>query len=406
MLGTITKPRLQSLAIITSIIVATCSQLGGIVAAATPSGCPKGMSQLDCSAIHNDWAAWVPDVCGQSAEAGGTTITGDYQKSAFLFLVGKGLSPAGAAGVVGNLIVESGVDPNDEEVKHASWTNMTSDSNFGVGIAQWDGSRRPTLIRTAESQGITLQDLQNFAKDKNVSDKVLAFELAYLWQELTTQYQPTYDKLKTASDAAQAAVDFEEGYEKAAGGGRQDIRAQDAVAVLAKYGAGVQASPGSTTTSSPGCGAAGTGGSAGSGFLGDPGAAAVIAVDPQRVNGVLVAQCVGYVMYELGIHSKPYIDAGKPGLPDGVNVASKLASLLHLTLNTTPAVHAVFSMPIGDHGHTGFVSAITLNPNGSLNTFTVEEYNWVPGAYDTRTLDASYIAKNGLTFAHTEVGWQ
>ncbi len=136
--------------------------------------------------------------CDTSATGGDvSTLTGsDNQHKAFNFFVQEGLSPAQAAGVLANLINESGVDP----------TNGGSPTNgVGFGIAQWTfTARQAPLIAFAASQG------------KPVTD--LLVQLQFMWHELSADYKSTLDSVKQiagndASAAGQAAVVFRDGYE-------------------------------------------------------------------------------------------------------------------------------------------------------------------------------------------------
>src|SRR5262245_59249479 len=62
---------------------------------------------------------------GENTEALRTAFANDF--AAFTFFVSKGLTPIQAAGIVGNLDQESGVDPN----------SVQYGGGPGRGIAQW-----------------------------------------------------------------------------------------------------------------------------------------------------------------------------------------------------------------------------------------------------------------------------
>jgi hypothetical protein len=104
--------------------------------------------------------------------------------TAYLYFLNKGLSPAGAAALVGNFLVESywTVNPRDPRV----------DSGPARGIAQWLYTGR-------------WQDLLSWAGDRDPLS--LHVQLDFVWHELTTvsDYQPVKKSLQTAADPTSAA---------------------------------------------------------------------------------------------------------------------------------------------------------------------------------------------------------
>ena len=59
------------------------------------------------------------------------------------FLIDKGLSPAGAAGILGNMYIESGFK-----------TGALGDSGSSLGLCQWHASRKKRLLQRAKDQGV------------------------------------------------------------------------------------------------------------------------------------------------------------------------------------------------------------------------------------------------------------
>lgn len=96
---------------------------------------------------------------------GGPLVGGDNAEKIWHYLIGKGLSPNQAAGVMGNIKVESGFDPGIEE-------QGTARVDKGFGICQWTFGRRTNLETFAREQG------------KEVAD--LGLQLDFLWHELST----------------------------------------------------------------------------------------------------------------------------------------------------------------------------------------------------------------------------
>jgi len=108
---------------------------------------------------------------------------------AFDFLVGKGLSLAQAAGVVGNLQFESGLDP--------ALAVMDTNNKMSRGIAMWQPDRWQKLLSFADGRNPLSLDVQ----------------LEFLWSELQTN---GLSDLRTATQPQDAAVIFQNQFERPA----------------------------------------------------------------------------------------------------------------------------------------------------------------------------------------------
>lgn len=117
----------------------------------------------------------------------------DNQQQAYQYLIAQGYSPVAAAGIVGNLVQESGVNP----------TVNPGDSGSAHGIAQWRGDR--------------WSGLQDYAKQNRGSVNDLNTQLGYLDYELRNRYGDTYQKLMNARTPGDAAGAFALGYERPKG---------------------------------------------------------------------------------------------------------------------------------------------------------------------------------------------
>lgn len=117
----------------------------------------------------------------------------DNRQTAYSYLVGKGYSPAAAAGIVGNLVQESGVNP----------VVNPGDNGTAHGIAQWRGDRYTGLL--------------DYAKGNNASANDLTTQLDYLDNELRNKYSSTYGKVMAAQTPGDAAAAFALGYERPKG---------------------------------------------------------------------------------------------------------------------------------------------------------------------------------------------
>ena len=132
-----------------------------------------------------------------TSSGGGTSVTGDGNVAKMWnYLVGKGLTNEQAAGVLGNIQVESGFSPFRQEGAQP-WPSG------GYGLVQWTASRRTQIVdkmregmpdifaeyyvpqygkATSASNGYVPEGV-----DVAVNDKFLGFELDYLYQESTTR---------------------------------------------------------------------------------------------------------------------------------------------------------------------------------------------------------------------------
>ena len=150
-----------------------------------------------------------------SSQGSSATFTGlsgnDNAQKSFNFFIKKGLSPAAAAGIIGNFMQESGCDPSKHQV-----------GGPAQGIAQWEGARLEALYAFAASQGKPWDDLET--------------QLEFLWQELTTDdmnarfngltpetwtptgYSPLsggFNEFKSLTDYRHATAAFEAAFERA-----------------------------------------------------------------------------------------------------------------------------------------------------------------------------------------------
>jgi hypothetical protein len=112
-------------------------------------------------------------------------------KQIFDLLVAKGLSPAGAAGILGNMKIESDFR-----------TNALGDSSTSIGLVQWHASRKDRLMSWAKENGLDPMSING--------------QIEYLWWELTNKFSKLTDTLKTISDPYEAAYQFAKQFERPA----------------------------------------------------------------------------------------------------------------------------------------------------------------------------------------------
>ncbi|HVJ22041.1 MAG TPA: phage tail tip lysozyme, partial [Polyangiaceae bacterium] len=111
------------------------------------------------------------------------------------YYVGKGLTNFQAAGVVGNLEQESGLDPTIEQYGGGP----------GRGLAQWSTGGR---WDTAEGDNVL-----DFAAQQGQSATSLGLQLDFIWYELTTFPNYGLAELQASTTLDEATQVFEDMYE-------------------------------------------------------------------------------------------------------------------------------------------------------------------------------------------------
>ncbi len=110
-------------------------------------------------------------------------------KYIFNFLVKKGLTPAGACGILGNMHVESSFN-----------TSALGDNKTSVGLVQWHDDRMTKLF--------------SWCKENNLDAMSVDGQLAYLWWELTSKYNNLLNILQATQDPEEAAQVFAKDFER------------------------------------------------------------------------------------------------------------------------------------------------------------------------------------------------
>jgi|GEM_PF-1662229 len=245
-------------------------------------------------------------ICGTSATGNTTTTSNipgsDNQQKAFNYFIGKGLSPQQSAGIVGNLIAESGVNPKrvqSTETPQGDKDNITVNDNTGYGIAQWTSrGRQQGLVDLARRRGLNIEG-------------DLSLQLDYVFLELS---RGLINQLKAAPDLLSASNIILLKYERPAdqSASVQAKRAALGQQVLNRYGDKSASIPGSTTStvssSSPNC--SGTSTNTAAGFVGFP-----LATTKARMNTLNGTQFKNGVMGQGGHPYAAHDIMADPGTP-------------------------------------------------------------------------------------------
>lgn len=137
------------------------------------------------------------------------------------------LTPAQAAGIVGNLKQESGMQPNINEIGSGGRAvGAPNSSGAGYGWAQWTGARKTAYL--------------NYARAHKLDPGSPAANYGFLVHELKTSERASLAALKKAKTAADAALVFRVKFERA-GIPNDNGRMNAAASLLAAYQKSVSA---------------------------------------------------------------------------------------------------------------------------------------------------------------------
>ena len=172
-----------------------------------------------------------------------TTNSGNVGKTIWDYLISKGYTRAGAAGIMGNIYAESGLNPSNiqntfekklgsDDVYTGKINNKSySKSQFagdsaGYGLAQWTYKTRKKKLYEATIE-----------KGKSIND--LNAQLDYLVNELASDYSRVNNKLKSTSSINDASDAMLLDFEKPAGAeGKKSERRSYSQNMLNQYGSG------------------------------------------------------------------------------------------------------------------------------------------------------------------------
>jgi hypothetical protein len=181
------------------------------------------MTNLATSLLAPCVLASVAVLAAGCGGAGGETDLGSSaaalsgnEEAAYKFFVAKGLKNFQAAGIVGNLIQESGVDPSIAQFGGGP----------GRGIAQWSEGGRWNASHD--------DNVEWYAAREGQGMDSLTLQLEFIWYELTT-FGYGYSALRDSTTLSEAEFAFQKDYE-ICGECDQSERVEYAQEVLNAYG--------------------------------------------------------------------------------------------------------------------------------------------------------------------------
>lgn len=165
------------------------------------------------------------DECVDTSATGSVILAGEDNEQKILnFFMRKGLSLAQAAGIVGNMMIESGLKPNIREGGQLVDENYTPENGVGFGLVQWTfTARQKPLVEFTKGMGVPVTDLGG--------------QLGFVWEELNGQWLKTLNKLRATDDPVEAAVVVHDEYEVSADSPAKvrEKRGGNAKAIYDKY---------------------------------------------------------------------------------------------------------------------------------------------------------------------------
>lgn len=153
-------------------------------------------------------SANAPLCCGTqtSNPTGGpvTSLVGDSPKEKFYnYFIARGLTPDQTFGFMGNVRQESGFQVDNQQNTRAWPTG-------GWGLVQWTNpGRRDAIVRAMQEAGIGDLYSPAYADGKtppDQHDKLMLFQLDYIWKEFETTHKGAFEALKAATTLKDAST--------------------------------------------------------------------------------------------------------------------------------------------------------------------------------------------------------
>ncbi|MBA3758259.1 M23 family metallopeptidase [Candidatus Saccharibacteria bacterium] len=165
------------------------------------------------------------------AVGGSTTLVGsDNAEKIYNFFVSRGLQPFQAAGIMGNMMAESGLNPR---ALQPGGEGDQPINGRGFGLVQWTFTvRQKPLVERAQAANVLPSDL--------------GVQLEYVLYELDEVYPAVGDDFRATTNVRDATLVIEDRYEIHAGP-RQPRRIQWAEGFLAQFGGNASGGSGSSS---------------------------------------------------------------------------------------------------------------------------------------------------------------
>lgn len=222
-------------------LLVVCGQTTAVFAVDYQFAEPEETTNREKAHMNISFTGGGTEKAPSCSEAGAVTLSGNSNlEKIFNYFVSKGLLAEQAAGIVGNIAVESGGDPENIQ-DPAGRTKDPSSITAGWGIIQWTpGSKIIELLRTA-----------------NITTPVyeLSTQLEMVWWHMNntspTGVNNMYREFQQIRDVETATIEFEDKVE-GAGTPNIEVRIERAKEALREFGGGGE-DTGGGGTSGPAC---------------------------------------------------------------------------------------------------------------------------------------------------------
>lgn len=172
----------------------------------------------------NDILYYNPcEICSTSE----SSLTGNSnEEKVFKWFVSKGFNAAQAAGMMGNISVESSFNPfrmqttySNSGIESVLPPDAHSGYNKAFGLVQWDGGRRQQVLKkTIEKFPDYVTLINSYGKSADgykdaepaKGDAFLTFQLEFVYQELENGYTRVYNEIKAQPDTVEGVVNSAE----------------------------------------------------------------------------------------------------------------------------------------------------------------------------------------------------
>lgn len=244
-------------------MVTTSGVLSSTVAAVDADYCSDEAKKASMEQYYANQGINFYDPCSTACVAGSsgsTTLKGEHNsEKIFNWLKDNGLNSAAAAGVMGNMSAESGLNPFRFQGGVQNIDQLLADAGYGKawGLVQWDGTRRISVLTALKEKfpnymqyidityGGGADDYTKAPAD--VVDAFISFELEYVKYESTPGggRSQVWEGLTSFPDteegALEAAIFFHDEFEGSADSAdkvRNGVRGTDAKKFFNELGAG------------------------------------------------------------------------------------------------------------------------------------------------------------------------
>lgn len=217
-----------------------------------PAVAQAAFNTNDLRSLNGQTPFYLPgDTAKNTCGAGASTLIGsETTEKVYNYLIEKGLTPPQAAGVMGNLQEESGINPRRVQGSKVIESDvMKIDGKTGYGLIQWTSLGRQQGLKAAITAA-------------GVKDSDLDVQLNQMWKEMNSSefYENGFARLKATSDYTEATSLFMLHFERPRDQslGAQKVRWAHALKWMTKYGSTTPAAMPANTNAPPVVGACGT----------------------------------------------------------------------------------------------------------------------------------------------------